>query len=229
MMRKFMSILLILIFLLLPVSAYADSSITVNGAGEALVAADIAVISLGVSARDRDVLQAQAKVNEAIASIRAALTASGIPEEDINTDYINIYAMYDYREGAEELTAYNANSTLAIRVTKMDAVGQVIDTAFSAGANTLNGINFSASDTADAKEAALKAAVADAKAKAEILAESAGLTITGIESIQEGNTYSYDRGINNFAQSAKDVSSGTVVQAAKMTVSANISITFTVG
>lgn len=229
MMRKFTSILLILMFLLLPASAYAESSITVNGEGEALVAADNAVISLGVSARDRDVLQAQAKVNEAIASIRAALTESGISEGDINTDYINIYAMYDYREGAEELTAYNANSTLSIRVTKMDAVGQVIDTAFSAGANTLNGINFSASDTAEAKEAALKAAVADAKAKAEILAEAAGLTITGIESIQEGNTYSYDRGINNFALSAKADSSGTVVQAAKMTVSANISVTFTAG
>ena len=75
------------------------------------------MISLGVSARDRDVLKAQAKVNEAIAAIRTALTEAGVEKQDINTDYINIYAMYDYREGQEELTAYNASSTLAIKVT----------------------------------------------------------------------------------------------------------------
>ena len=229
-MRKMISFLLVFFLLAAPACAYADTVITTGGTGEAFVAADNAVISLGVSARDRDVLQAQAKVNEAIAAIRTALIASGIAEQDINTDYINIYAMVDYREGAEELTAYNANSTLAIRVTKMDAVGEVIDIAFGAGANTLNGISFSASDTEEAKEAALKAAVKDARAKAEILAEAAGLSITGIETIQEGSTYSYDRGAgNNFAfdAAAKQSVAGTVVQAARLTVSASISITFT--
>ena len=54
---------------------------------------------------------------------------------------------------------------------------------FSAGANTLNGISFSASDTSEAKAEALREAVADAKNKADVLAEASGLKITGIESL----------------------------------------------
>ena len=134
-MRKVLSVLLAVLLLAVPVTASADSEITVNGTGETLVSADMAVISLGVNARDKDVLKAQAKVNEAIASIRTALIENGVAEEDINTDYINIYAMYDYANGSEELTAYNANSNLAIRVLKKEAVGQLIDVAFEAGAN----------------------------------------------------------------------------------------------
>lgn len=209
----------------------ADSEITVSGNGEALVPADTAIISLGVSAVNADVLKAQATVNEAIDSIRSALLEDGIPKEDINTGYINIYAMYDYQNDQEELTSYNANSTLAIRTTEMERVGEIIDIAFGAGANTLNGISFSAKDTEEAEKEALKQAVEDAKGKAEILAEASGLRITGIESINEGGTYSFDRGVeNNFAMkemetAAADVA-GTYVQSAKLTVTANITITY---
>ena len=228
-MRKALSMLLtLLVILSVPVFAFADSEITVTGTGEVLIPADTAIVSLGVSAIDREVLKAQKQANQAIADIRGALIKAGVKEEDINTDYINIYAMYDYSEGAEVLKGYNANSTLAIRVTDIEAVGEVIDIAFEAGANTLNGINFSASDTTEAEEKAMKKAVEDAKDKAEVLAEASGLTIRGIEEIVESGTYSYDRGMmNNFAKAtAEDAASGTVVQAAKLSVTSSITVKF---
>lgn len=231
-MKKIIAILFAL-FLLTPASAtsFADSEITVSGTGEVMVPADTAIVSLGVSAVDREVLTAQSKANEAIAAIREALIAKGIRESDINTDYINIYAMYDYSGGTEQLTAYNANSTLAIRVTNIDQVGEAIDAAFGAGANTLNGISFSASDTKEAQQKAIRAAVEDAKEKAQILADAAGLEIRGIEDIVEQGTYSSDRGIMKSFQAAaaeEDSVAGTVVQAAKLSVSSSITVTFRV-
>ena len=97
--------------------------------------------------------------------------------------------------------------------------------------NTLNGITFSASDTETAGNESLKAAVADAKAKAEVLAEAAGLKITGIEAISEGGVVSYDNTVSNFSakrmeEAVMDTGYGTVVQAAKLIVSASVSITF---
>ena len=230
-MRKLLAVILSLVLICSAAAALAETTISVSGSGSALVPADTAVVSLGVSARDKDVLKAQQKANEVIAAIRTILTENGIPAEDINTGYLNIYAMYDYSEGLEEVSAYNANSTLAIRLTDMTVVGQVIDLAFSAGANTLNGIDFSASDTEDARAVALKKAVADARAKAEILAEASGLKITGIETITEGSTYSYDSGSNVFrskteADEAGAAGAPTVVQAAKLQVSATVTITF---
>ena len=212
--------------------ALADTRITVTGTGETQVRADTAVVSLGVNAREKEVLAAQQKVNGIIAAVREALTGLGIPEDCINTDYMNIYAIYDYEGTQEQIQAYNASSNLAIKVTDMESVGVVIDSAFAAGANTLNGISFSASDTSAAGTESLKKAVADAKAKAEVLAEAAGLKLTGTETITEGGTFSFDNNIGNFSarslgaeEKAFDAGS-TVVQAAKLIVSASITITF---
>ena len=228
-MKKLFVLFIALVMLLTAAAAQAESKISVSGTGEIRVSADTAVISLGVNARDKDVLKAQQKVNESIAAIRAALTEQGISEENINTEFINIYVTYDYRDDQEEVEAYNASSTLAIKVTEMDKVGALIDAAFSAGANTLNGISFSASDTSEAKAEALREAVADAKNKADVLAEASGLKITGIESLSEDGVFSYENNVGNvYAKMAvaETADAGTVVQAAKLIVSASVSITY---
>jgi hypothetical protein len=232
-MKKLIAIFVALVMVLFSVAALAETKITVNGTGEVRVSADTAIISLGVNARDKDVLKAQQRVNETIAAIRTALIEQGVKEENINTDFINIYPLYDYSNDQEQLAAYNASSTLAIKVTDMESVGSLIDVCFAAGANTLNGISFSASDTEEAKTEAMKKAVTDAKKKAEILAEASGLKIIGIEIISEGGVYSYQNNVGNvYAKGVDDIveeaeaDAGTVVQSAKLIVSASVSITF---
>ncbi len=231
--RKSIALLTALTMILAASMALAETKITVSGTGETQISADTAVVSLGVSARDKDVLQAQQKVNETIAKIRQALIDNGVQEEHINTDYMNIYAIYDYEDDAEQVKAYSASTTLAVKVTDMEIVGKLIDEAFRAGANTLNGISFSASDTEAAKAESLKAAVAEARAKAEVLAAAAGMKISGIETISESGVYSYGNSTGNFtAKRLKeeavtgDAGFGTVVQAAKLIVSASVNITF---
>lgn len=230
-MKKIFAIILAVTLMFTVSLALGETKITVSGTGETQISADTAIVSLGVNARDKDVLAAQQKANAIIASIREAMTSLGIPEDCVNTDYMNIYAIYDYQDDQEEVTAYNAGSTLAIKVTSMDAVGEVIDSAFAAGANTLNGISFSASDTDAAKAESLKKAVADAKAKAEILAEASGLKINRIDLITEGGTFSYDNTVSNFSARGlaeeKEMDAGsTVVRAAKLIVSASVTVTF---
>ena len=232
-MKKLIALFVALVMVLFSVAALAETKITVNGTGEVRVSADTAIISLGVNARDKDVLKAQQRVNETIAAIRTALIEQGVKEENINTDFINIYPLYDYSNDQEQLAAYNASSTLAIKVTDMESVGSLIDVCFAAGANTLNGISFSASDTEEAKTEAMKKAVTDAKKKAEILAEASGLKIIGIEIISEGGVYSYQNNVGNvYAKGVDDIveeteaDAGTVVQSAKLIVSASVSITF---
>ena len=78
----------------------------------------------------------------------------------------------------------------------------------------------------------MKKAVASAKTKAEVLAEAAGLKIKGIEVISEGGVYSYTNTVGNmydrgFGVEEDVVTEGeTVVQSAKLVVSASVSITF---
>lgn len=228
--EKILAIIIAAILLFSASFALAETKITVSGTGETQISADTAIVTLGVNARDRDVLAAQQKVNSTIAAVRESLTGFGIPEDCINTDYMNIYALYDYDGDREEVTAYNAGSTLAIKVTDMEKVGRVIDISFAAGANTLNGITFSASDTEAAKAESLRKAVRDAVAKAEVVAEAASTKISGMETITEGGTFSYDNSVSNFSVRAmgeeKSADTGTVVQAARLIISSSVTITF---
>ena len=231
-MSKIIALFFVLVLVLGISSAMAEQTITVNGSGETLVTADTAVVSVGVSVRKKDALEAQSAANEVIASIRAALAEAGLKEEDISTGYINLYAVYDYSKDVEEIVAYSANSSLAIKVTDMGRVGEVIDLAFGAGANTLDGVSFSVADDTEARKEALKAAVEDAKEKAAILAEAAGMGEIEILKIEEGSVFSYDSGVNNFSRKVYGeeaaMDSPTVVKAAKICVSAGVTVTFRV-
>ena len=231
-MRKLTAIILALVLALSVSAALADSTISVTGSGEVLIPADVAVVSLGVNARNAEAPRAQAEANEIIARIREALTAAGFAEDDINTGYINLYGIYDYSSygGSETITGYNASSSLAVRVTDMSRVGEVIDLAFGAGANMLDGVSFSASDDTAARAESLKAAVAEAKEKAAVLAEAAGLGDLEIESIQETGFFTYGNETNRFvtkaAGAAAEADAATVIQAAKICVSATVTVTF---
>ena len=230
-MKRFAA-LLTAVLLLMTTAALADTEITVRGSGQIYVPADTAVISLGVSARSTDVLKAQSAVNASIAGIRAALLEMGLDPEDINTGYINIWPVYNYNEEVEQIAAYSVSSSLAIRTHDMDNVGAIIDAAFGAGANTMDGISFSCSDTDEALEQAMRQAAADAIRKANVYAEAGGMTITGVKSVSEDYTSVWDNGSNTvFAKEspAEDASgaSPTVVQAAKICVEASITLTVT--
>ena len=230
-MRKLTALILALMVLAVSAAALADTEITVSGEGNILVSADTAVVNIGVNIRDRNALKAQQRANEVIAAVRKTLTENGIAAEDINTGYVELFTIYDYdySSGSDAVSMYTANSMLAIQLKDMTQVGKVIDLAFGAGANSLNGVSFSASDTDAARKEALKAAVEQARVKAEVLAEAAGLKITGIEAINEGGTYSFDSGLNNFrAKGMADEAAmaETVVQAAKIQVNSTVNITF---
>ena len=230
-MRKLTALIMALMVLAASAAALADTEITVSGEGNILVSADTAVVNIGVNIRDRNALKAQQRANEVIAAVRKVLTDNGIAAEDINTGYVELFTIYDYdySSGSDAVSMYTANSMLAIQLKDMTQVGKVIDLAFGAGANSLNGVSFSASDTDAARKEALKAAVEQARVKAEVLAEAAGLKITGIEAINEGGTYSFDSGLNNFrAKGMADEAAmaETVVQAAKIQVNSTVNITF---
>ncbi len=231
--KKGLALLLATALVLSAGAALAETKITVSGTGEVLVSADTAVITIGVRVQDKDVMNAQRRANETVAAIREALIREGVPETDINTDYISLYAIYDYREDSgEEIAGYNASSTLAIRTTDMARVGDYIDVCFGAGANTLEGVTFSASDTSAAQEKAMRAAVGDARRKAEVLASAEGLEIKKVESMSESNSFSYDSGANNFQARGTEEKefaadgSPTVVQAAKLVVSVTVTVVY---
>ena len=143
------------------------------------------------------------------------------------TNSINIYPEYDYSSRGEEISAYTANNSICVLTKDIDKVGEYIDAAFAAGANTLDNVVFSASDTTEASKQAMSLAVKSARDKADVLAAAAGMKVMGVMEITEQAAYSYGNGMLRYAETAAmDMAAGTQVLTSQMQVCANVSITY---
>lgn len=232
-MKRMLSIVLALILFCLP-CATAESAIsatpelTVTGSATVSLPADAAMISLGVRETAENVRDAQAVVNEKIAAIRAALVEMGIDNADIDTESLYVYANYNYDSITNEIVSYSANNTLRITVRDINNTGAAIDTAFAAGANTLDNVSFYATDDSAARDQAYAEAVAAAMHKAEIIAKAAGLNLSAIVNITESATNAwYDSGLRLNAISAEGaMDAATDIQASNVNVNADVTITY---
>ena len=234
-MRKVLAAVLAAM-LLLSCAALAEEAgapvMTVYGSGVVSVLADQATVVLGVEEKAEDVLEAQNAVNEKINAIYDALIEYGVEPKNIGTDQIYITANYDYSQDVPQLIGYEASNMISVQTTDIESVGDLIDLAFEAGANELNGVNFSASNTEEAKQQALTLAVQNAMTKAQTLADAAGVGIGSILSIEEQQSSSYygaapGAAYMNLREEADSAS--TLVQASTIEVSASVVMEFEMG
>lgn len=210
-------------------AAAAPGRLTVTGTASVSLPADAALITLGVRESAENVQDAQSVVNQKIAAIRAALVDLDIDNKDITTESMYVYANYNYDNGVDEIVSYTATNTLCITVRNIDIAGTVIDTAFAAGANTLETVDFYATDESAANDQAYAEAVAQAMHKAQVIADAAGMQLGSIEDITEsGSTYYYYDSGNKLRASdvAESTANGADIQASSVVVTANITITY---
>lgn len=160
-------------------------SINVSGVGRVMAAPDVADISLGVTMRDKEAGGASQQAAEAMDAVTAALLGMGIAEADIQTTSLSLNPVYNWESETPEITGWEANNMVNVTIRDIDSVGDVVDSATAAGANSIDGISFRVEDPTEAEALARSAAVADARAKADQLAAEAGVTITGIITITE--------------------------------------------
>ena len=226
-LNKLFAILVAMAMLLAAPAALAQSTITVQGVGSVMVKSDRAGICLGVRETDKELMAAQNRVNEKIAAIIEALKAMDVAEEAISTNGIGIYPNYNYDEN-DSISGYTASNTLYVTVADVANTGAYIDAAFAAGANSLDYVEFSAVETEEAAARALQLAVDSAKAKAQVLADAAGLKLGEILEIRDNADSGFVRGDFYAKTSAAegDAGAGTGVLAGMQNVTATVNITF---
>jgi hypothetical protein len=160
--------------------------ITVTGTGTVESAPDIATLSIGVTTQGDTAAAAMAANSASVEAVMARLTVAGIEPRDMQTSNLSLYPNWsDASASTPAITSYVASNLLTIRVRQLDGLGAVLDAAITDGANTLNGLTFGLADPEPALNEARKEAIAAARAKAELLAAAAGVTLGGIVSISE--------------------------------------------
>jgi uncharacterized protein YggE len=158
-----------------------NTGIWVSGTGEVTATPDIAVLEVGVEAQEATVAEAQAEMSGAMEKVMAALTASGVKSEDIQTQYFRIRqrTRWDEASGEEVVTGYQVSNQVMAKIRDIESVGSIIDAAVEAGGDLIriDDLNFTVEDPSRYYDEAREKATADAKAKAEKLAKQTGVRL----------------------------------------------------
>jgi uncharacterized protein YggE len=172
-----------------PLAPLPVPTISVIGEGRAEAVPDIAGIRIGVTAQAETAAEALAQASEAVRATLARLDAAGIAPRDRQTTGLSLQPVWHYaREGdtPPRITGYRAENGISVRVRVLDDLGRVLDGVVADGANRLEGLTFSLADPEPLRDEARRRAVADARARAELYAEAAGIGLGAVLTISEG-------------------------------------------
>ncbi len=197
--------------------------ITVTGEASVARAPDMATVSIGVTSVAETAAAALSANSEAMRAVTERLKAAGVAERDLQTSGLSVnpnWTGYDSSSSGQKISGYTAMNVLTVQIRALDTLGAVLDASVSDGANTLNGLVFGLADPRPVQDEARKAAVADARVKAQLFAEAAGVTLGPIVSISEGGGYGGPVPVfkSAAAEAAVPVQQGEVATQASVTV-----------
>ena len=209
----------------LPVQTIAGTRLDVVATGEVTRVPDIARINAGVITTAATATAAIEQNSAQMRRVRDALRRAGIADRDIQTSSISLYPDYrhDERGGNPQLTGYRAQNEVAIRFRDIANTGKILDALVAQGANQINGPMLSIDKPEAALDEARTAALANARARAELYARATGKRVGRILAISESGGSMpgpiYARGMVAQAESSK-------IDPGEQALSVSLSVTF---
>jgi len=163
------------------ISSQQNTGIWVSGEGKVTVVPDVAILSLGVEAQAATIAQAQNEASIAMDAIVRELDAYGVAANDIKTRHFSIYPVRRWvpDEEKEVLIGYRVSNMVTAKIRTVADTGAIIDTVARAGGDyiRIDSISFTVDDPVPYHKEVREKAMADAEAKANQLADSAGVKL----------------------------------------------------
>jgi uncharacterized protein len=169
----------------------------VTGEGKAETKSDIGRFNFSVlteGSTELDELQEEntGKMNNSISFLKA----EGIDEADIKTENYNVNPRYErtlcrYDEQRDkpcpppEIVGYTINQTVYVKVRDLNKVSSLLSGVVEAGANSVSHLSFDVDNKKDIINEAKTKAIADAREKAQVMAEAGGFSVGKLISIFE--------------------------------------------
>jgi uncharacterized protein YggE len=219
----FASILSIVSLAPLP-SLATEKLVTVTGEATVAVAPDAAMIRIGVSSQDKTAREASDANAKQMTAVLAAIKSNNIAERDIQTSRLSLQPQYDpNKSGTARLTGFQATNQVTVRIRDIGNLAAVLDSAISAGANEMSGIEFIVSEQSKLLDRARDDAIADAHRKAERYAKAAGSRLGHVVAISEEGSSPPPRPMQALRAGAVPISPGEQTLRAAVTVSYELS------
>lgn len=150
-------------------------SITVTGIGEVKVAPDLAEVVFSVYTANQDLIAAKQENDEISRNVLEAIRSYEIDENDIKTDYLNIFS--ETSESTPQIYRYGVKNGFKVTVRDLSILEALITDVLKAGGNRIAGVYFRVSDLETQQEKAREMAIKSAKEKAIKMAGELGQEI----------------------------------------------------
>jgi uncharacterized protein len=200
-------------------SSPSTPSVTVTGTGSVDAIPNRAGLVVGVSTDAATARAALAANAEKAARVIEALRSAGAAKQDLQTADVSVSPRWN-DQGRQD--GFTAHSSVQVKVREVRRAGSILDAAVAAGATETSGPSFDRGDRAELYRGALKAAFADARAKAGTLAAEAGASLGRVLRIEESPVASGP--VPMYATAMER--SPTPVEPGTQEVQATISVTF---
>ncbi len=176
-----------------PVSANERNVIQVTGEGKTFAVPDVATFSFSIQAESKVVADAQKTVSDTSDKAMSFLKSTmKIDEKNIQTTGYSIYPQYDYpvprtdgQSNRPQLIGYNVSETVSVKLHDIGKSGQVLSGLGALNVTNLSGPSFTIDDPQKPQSEARSKAIADAKSKAEKLADDLGVSLVRIVDYSE--------------------------------------------
>jgi len=214
-----------------PPTQASPAFIEVSGSATVSVTPDRVRASFAVETRAADATAAAAKNAELMNAVIRALRGTGVSSLEIETFGYSLrpeYGLVDQPGQAPTIVAYSALNSVRATASDVSAAGRLIDAAIRSGANRVSSLGFEASDIGPARREALARAVRSATEQAEAMARALGRTLGPPLEVRGGAEQPYPRALGEVMFRAAEAVD-TPVEAADLTVSANVTIRFALG
>jgi uncharacterized protein YggE len=206
--------------------------LSVNGRGQVVLPPDVAYVTIGVHTEATDVSTAVSDNANLVAAVMDALAGSGVAPEDMQTSNFSVYTMdnYDPMTGVISGKKYSVDNTVNITARNLDALGDLLDRAITAGANSIWGVTFDLADKTAALAQARDMAVEDAKTEAQALASATGVSLGSIINVSYTDTgyYNYVPYYGMGGGGGGDAGASTSIVPGQITVSAEVFLTYAI-
>jgi len=211
-----------------PIAAISGTRLDVVATGEVMRVPDVAHITAGVVTTAPTATAALEQNARQMASVRQALRNAGIADRDIQTSAINLYP--DYRQdertgGNPQIVGYRASNEMTIKFRDIKSTGKILDALVAQGANQINGPMLAIDRPEQALDEARVAALASARARAEIYARASGKKVGRILSISETGNVNMLPMMRMRAQAGM-VADSTSIDPGQQAVSVTLAVSF---
>ena len=205
------------------------ATITVQGEGRVAVVPDMATVRLGVLTEAPGAREAIDSNSRAMDGVMERLSGLGIEPRDLQTSGFSVQPRWNRTETGQtsEIAAFVARNMLIVRVRDLDRLGEVLDAVARDGANAFEGLQFGLSRPGPHEAQARRRAVTDARQKAALYADAAGVALGPLVKLTEAGSA---RPPMPMARAEMAMASDAVpVAPGELTVSAGVTLVYEIG